>query len=181
MSDEITSLEQNICKMKSNYTEQCKAANRSSTLKDGRRRTHDILVIEPLNSLSTTMYILHSQKSKIIRQSRESLFSGLWTRRSPPKAVPFQTRPVTSWNGLVEISCPAPATPMMILSPHPLWQASRAALWNYSMLICQDLVNSHITQKQLKKISVVHYSVSFQATIIYSNFMRVSILFFTKK
>lgn len=48
--------------------------------------------------------------------------------RSPPKAVPLHTRPVTSWNGLVEISCPAPATPIMTLSPHPLWHASRAAL-----------------------------------------------------
>ena len=34
--------------------------------------------------------------------------------RAPPKAVPFQTRPVTSWKGRVEISCPAAATPMMI-------------------------------------------------------------------
>ena len=33
---------------------------------------------------------------------------------APPKAVPFQTRPVTSWNGRVAISCPEPATPMMI-------------------------------------------------------------------
>ena len=34
--------------------------------------------------------------------------------RAPPKAVPFQTRPVTSWNGRVAISWPEPATPMMI-------------------------------------------------------------------
>ena len=33
--------------------------------------------------------------------------------RAPPKAVPFQTRPVTSWNGRVAISWPAPATPMI--------------------------------------------------------------------
>ena len=33
--------------------------------------------------------------------------------RAPPKAVPFQTRPVTSWKGRVEISWPAPATPMI--------------------------------------------------------------------
>jgi hypothetical protein len=26
--------------------------------------------------------------------------------RAPPKAVPRQDRPVTSWNGRVEISCP---------------------------------------------------------------------------
>ena len=70
---------------------------------------------------------------------------------SPPKAVPFHTRPVTNWKGRVEISagggdistyrvqlppllppslflpCPAPATPIMVETPHPLWQASRAA------------------------------------------------------
>ena len=34
--------------------------------------------------------------------------------RAPPKAVPRHTRPVTSWNGRVAISWPAPATPMMI-------------------------------------------------------------------
>jgi len=45
---------------------------------------------------------------------------------APPKAVPRQERPVTSWNGRVEISLPAPATPMMMLSPQPLWQASNA-------------------------------------------------------
>ena len=33
--------------------------------------------------------------------------------RAPPKAEPFQTRPVTSWNGRVAISWPAPATPMI--------------------------------------------------------------------
>jgi hypothetical protein len=33
---------------------------------------------------------------------------------TPPKADPFQTRPVTSWNGRVEISSPAPATPITI-------------------------------------------------------------------
>lgn len=38
----------------------------------------------------------------------------------PPKAVPFHTRPVTNWNGRVEISFPAAATPMMMDSPHPL-------------------------------------------------------------
>jgi hypothetical protein len=45
---------------------------------------------------------------------------------APPKAVPRHTRPVTSWNGRVLISCPAPATPMMMLSPQPLWQHSSA-------------------------------------------------------
>ncbi len=46
----------------------------------------------------------------------------------PPKAEPFHTRPVTSWNGRVDISCPAAATPMMTDVPQPLWHASKAAL-----------------------------------------------------
>jgi hypothetical protein len=44
--------------------------------------------------------------------------------RAPLKAVPRHTRPVTSWNGRVAISCPAPATPMMMLWPQPRWQHS---------------------------------------------------------
>ena len=36
-------------------------------------------------------------------------------------------RPVTSWNGRVLISWPAPATPMITDSPQPLWAHSRAA------------------------------------------------------
>lgn len=55
-------------------------------------------------------------------------------KSSPPKAVPRHTRPVTSWKGLVEISCPAPATPAMMLSPQPLWHASRAARWNIQLV-----------------------------------------------
>ncbi|MCY1251734.1 hypothetical protein D9M72_655450 [compost metagenome] len=46
--------------------------------------------------------------------------------RAPPKAEPFHSRPVTSWNGRVEISAPASATPMMIDLPQPLWQHSSA-------------------------------------------------------
>src|SRR5262249_62176427 len=46
--------------------------------------------------------------------------------RAPPKAVPFHTRPVTSWNGRVEISLPASATPMITETPQPRWQHSSA-------------------------------------------------------
>ena len=46
--------------------------------------------------------------------------------RAPPKALPCQTRPVTNWNGRVLISCPAPATPMIVLLPQPLCAHSRA-------------------------------------------------------
>src|SRR6185503_8753304 len=45
---------------------------------------------------------------------------------APPNAVPRQLRPVTSWNGRVEISFPASATPMMMLVPQPRWQHSSA-------------------------------------------------------
>lgn len=38
---------------------------------------------------------------------------------TPPNADPRHTRPVTSWNGRVEISCPDAATPMTQLSPQP--------------------------------------------------------------
>ena len=47
--------------------------------------------------------------------------------RAPPKAVPFQVRPVTSWKGRVAISAPAGATPMMTDTPQPRWAHSRAA------------------------------------------------------
>ncbi|SLN77697.1 hypothetical protein ROG8370_03978 [Roseovarius gaetbuli] len=46
--------------------------------------------------------------------------------RAPPNAVPRQLRPVTSWNGRVEISAPAGATPITMLSPQPLCAASSA-------------------------------------------------------
>jgi hypothetical protein len=46
----------------------------------------------------------------------------------PPKAVPFQTRPVTNWKGRVEISWPEAATPITTETPQPRWQDSNAAL-----------------------------------------------------
>jgi hypothetical protein len=53
--------------------------------------------------------------------------------RAPPKALPRQFRPVTSWNGRVAISWPAPATPMMTLVPQPLWQHSSA--WRMTLTL----------------------------------------------
>ena len=57
--------------------------------------------------------------------------------RAPPNAVPFHTRPVTSWNGRVVISCPAPATPMITLTPQPRWQHSSA--WRISVDVADAL------------------------------------------
>src|SRR3981081_2282386 len=53
--------------------------------------------------------------------------------RAPPNAVPFQTRPVTSWNGRVEISLPASATPPPTEPPQPRWQASSA--WRITVVL----------------------------------------------
>ena len=67
----------------------------------------------------------------------------------PPKAVPFQVRPVTSWNGRVEISCPAAATPMMVDTPQPLWQLSRAARCENGIqntMLTVTLIQVHIVQ-----------------------------------
>mmetsp|Transcript_23865 Transcript_23865/g.59281 ORF Transcript_23865/g.59281 Transcript_23865/m.59281 type:complete len:208 (+) Transcript_23865:1318-1941(+) len=45
----------------------------------------------------------------------------------PPKAVPFHTRPVTSWKGRVAISWPDAATPMTHETPQPRCAASSAS------------------------------------------------------
>ena len=64
---------------------------------------------------------LGTVKAHLVPASHSSTIPGNWLRpRTPPKAVPRQLRPVTSWKGRVPISCPAPATPMMMLSPQPL-------------------------------------------------------------
>jgi len=72
-----------------------------------------------------------------------------FTKKEPPNADPRQTRPVTSWNGRVEISWPAAATPMMTDSPQPLWQASRAALWNTDTAQQVSLFQHRHTYRQL--------------------------------
>ena len=45
----------------------------------------------------------------------------------PPKAVPFQVRPVMSWKGLVASYLPAAATPITHDSPNPRWADSSAS------------------------------------------------------
>jgi hypothetical protein len=53
--------------------------------------------------------------------------------RAPPKAVPFQTRPVTSWNGRVEISAPAGATPITTETPQPRCVHSSASRITFTL------------------------------------------------
>src|SRR6185312_11973201 len=83
---------------------------------------------------SKTSLMRSSGKRCVIRSSMlilcsmyQSTIRGTSVRpRAPPKAVPFQTLPVTNWNGRVEISAPAGATPITIDWPQPRWQASSA-------------------------------------------------------
>ena len=60
------------------------------------------------------MWVIIGSISILPSMYQSTIFGTSVRPRAPPKAVPFQTRPVTSWNGRVEISAPAGATPMMI-------------------------------------------------------------------
>ena len=64
---------------------------------------------------SSGMVWVISGSISILPSMYQSTIRGTSVRpRAPPKAVPFQTRPVTSWNGRVAISRPASATPMIV-------------------------------------------------------------------
>src|SRR5215510_10496499 len=71
--------------------------------------------------MSSSFSVCVMRSSMLILPSMyQSTMRGTSVRpRAPPNAVPFHTRPVTSWNGRVAISCPAPATPMITLTPQP--------------------------------------------------------------
>ena len=72
-----------------------------------------------LISSSASLGVIIGSISILPARYQSTIFGTSVRPRAPPNAVPFQTRPVTSWNGRVEISCPAPATPMMIDWPQP--------------------------------------------------------------
>src|SRR6185436_14367991 len=79
---------------------------------------------------SGSLWVMRLSMSILPFMYQSTIFGTSVRPRAPPKAVPLQTRPVTSWNGRVRISWPAPATPMMIDSPQPRWQHSSA--WRIS-------------------------------------------------
>lgn len=91
----------------------------------------------PECSRSNASLIFSSEKWCVINSSRSNSFDRYSSTSfgtlcfdfHPPNALPFHTRPVTNWNGLVLISCPAAATPIITDVPQPLWQDSNAALW----------------------------------------------------
>jgi hypothetical protein len=76
-----------------------------------------------LMSSSGMVWVIIGSISILPSMYQSTIFGTSVRPRAPPKAVPRQLRPVTSWNGRVEISCPAGATPMMIDSPQPLCAA----------------------------------------------------------
>ena len=65
-------------------------------------------------SSSGIVWVMRSSMLILPSMYQSTIFGTSVRPRAPPKAVPFQTRPVTSWNGRVAISCPTAATPMMI-------------------------------------------------------------------
>jgi hypothetical protein len=56
---------------------------------------------------------------------------GAATRAAEGRALPDP--PVTSWNGRVEISLPASATPMTSITPQPRWHTSSA--WRITVVL----------------------------------------------
>ena len=77
-------------------------------------------------SSSFSVCVISGSMAILPSMYQSTIFGTSVRPRAPPKAEPFQTRPVTSWNGRVAISWPAAATPMITLWPQPLWQHSSA-------------------------------------------------------
>src|SRR5258708_3085427 len=79
-----------------------------------------------LMSFKGILWVMRSSMLILPSMYQSTIFGTSVRPRAPPKAVPFHTRPVTNWNGRVEISLPAPATPMITATPQPRWQHSSA-------------------------------------------------------
>ena len=79
-----------------------------------------------LMSSNLSLWVIRSSMLILPSMYQSTIFGTSVRPFAPPNAVPFQTRPVTSWNGRVEISWPALATPMMTETPQPLCQHSNA-------------------------------------------------------
>ncbi len=75
---------------------------------------------------SGIVWVMRSSMLMRLSMYQSTIFGTSVRPRAPPNAVPCHTRPVTSWNGRVRISWPAPATPMIVDTPQPRWQHSSA-------------------------------------------------------
>src|ERR1051325_10979974 len=58
-------------------------------------------------------WVISESMSIFLSMYQSTIFGTSRRPLAPPNAVPIHWRPVTSWNGRVEISWPAPATPMI--------------------------------------------------------------------
>lgn len=128
------------------------AANAVTLLHNLKRLVHllqRLAVRDELVDLQLACHVVIHQVRELGAAFDSSKSTSLYTvlanvnQKNNMEKLTFHTRPVTSWNAgdwlaqirsqsdmnlrLVEISWPAAATPMTILSPQPLWQASRAA------------------------------------------------------
>src|SRR5262249_31209818 len=72
-----------------------------------------------LMSASFSLCVMRSSMLILPSMYQSTIFGTSRLPFAPPKAVPFHTRPVTSWNGRVLISWPEPATPMITDTPQP--------------------------------------------------------------
>ena len=75
---------------------------------------------------SGSVWVISSSILILPSMYQSTIFGTSVRPRAPPKAEPRHSRPVTSWNGRVLISAPAGATPIITLSPQPLWADSKA-------------------------------------------------------
>src|SRR5471032_2764920 len=78
-------------------------------------------------------WVIRSSMLSLPSIYQSTIFGTSVRPRAPPKAEPRHSRPVTSWNGRVEISWPAAATPIMNDLPQPLWVHSSA--WRIKVVL----------------------------------------------
>src|ERR1019366_329500 len=73
-----------------------------------------------------SLWVINASISIFFSMYQSTIFGTSVRPRAPPKAEPFQTRPVTS-------PSPDPPTPMTTLTPHPRWQHSSACRINFTL------------------------------------------------
>ena len=92
-------------------------AARSERAPEARRQNSTTVRIDLPACMRSNASLIRSSGSLCVISGSMSIFLSMYQStifgtsvrpRAPPKAVPFQTRPVTSWKGRVAISWPAP-------------------------------------------------------------------------